>query len=305
MHRNSRALRAEDGTRIAWDRVGEGPPLVFANGFTTSNFFWKRVLPRLAERASCITWDYKGHGDSEPARTRAGTRIEAAVDDMRRVMDAAGVEAATLVGFSMGCQVVLEAWRHLPERIDALVTILGPYRAMLDTAFHPRIGGTIHWLMRHAGDRTAPLAMDVLSRVMLRPWSYELGQKLDLVGPVAPREDIRDYVEHFTTLDPVTVREMGLHAAAHTAGDLLHTIRVPTLIVSGEHDVFAPSFLGDDMAAAIPGADLVRLPDGTHTSLFEHPDVIVRAVETFLLGHGLLGTPGRQTPVRSRASSSA
>jgi len=289
MHTNSRSLRAKDGTRIAWDRIGDGPALVFANGFTTSNFFWKRVIPPLAQRHTCVTWDYKGHGNSQPARTRAGTRMEAAVDDLRRVMDAAGLEHATLVGFSMGCQVVLEAWRHIPQRIDALVATLGPYRAMLDTVFHPRIGGTIHWLMRHAGDRTAPLALRAMSAIVLQPWSYRAGQRLDMVGPAAPREDIREYVEHFATLDAITVRDMGLHAAAHTAGDLLHTIRVPVLIISGENDVFAPAFLGDDMYAAIPNSDLVHLPGGTHTSLFEHPDVIIRSIEIFLLKHGLGG----------------
>ena len=60
-------VEARDGTAIAYRDEGSGPALVFTSGYTSSDFYWERLLPRFRGRARLITWDLKGHGRSEPA----------------------------------------------------------------------------------------------------------------------------------------------------------------------------------------------------------------------------------------------
>jgi pimeloyl-ACP methyl ester carboxylesterase len=239
-------------------------------------------LPRWAARHRVVSWDYKGHGESEPAKTDAGTTIPALADDLRRVMDAAEVERAVLLGFSMGCQVVLEAWRHMPERIAGLGLVLGPAGRLFETALRPLAGPALQRLLRHVPSPWLPPVFGAAHQVARLPGSVTLGRWLRLYGR-STGTDIRRYVEHFGRLDPHTVSRMALHGGEHDARDVLPTIRVPTLVVVGDRDVFAPPHtVGLPMHAAIPGARLLRIPDGTHGSLFEHPDPIDRAVTELL-----------------------
>lgn len=274
----SRFVSAADGTRIAFREVGEGAPIVLANGLSTSDFFWHHLVPRWAPRHRVVSWDYKGHGDSEPAKSDAGTTIPSLVDDLQRVMDAANVERGVLLGFSMGCQVVLEAWRRMPERIAGLGLVLGPAGRLFDTALRPLAGPAIQRLLRHVPSTLLPPVFEAAHRMAQLPGTVTLGRWLRIYGR-STGTDIRRYVDHFGRLDPRTVARIALHGGEHDARDVLPTITVPTLVVVGDLDVFAPArTVGLPIHAAIPAARLLRLPDGTHGSLFEHPDEIDRAV---------------------------
>lgn len=276
---------AADGTRLAWRSVGDGPPLVLANGVSTTDTFWVRLRPAWARRWRVITWDYKGHGDSEPARSEAGTELSSLADDLRRVMDAAGVERAPLVGFSMGSQVVIEACRHFPDRIAAVVSLLGPARRMLDTAFRGR-GPWIERGLRALPDRAVP-ALHRVAKVALRlPGAYRAGRLFGFYGEETSALDVAQYIDHFDRFHPLTVVRIVRSAARHDTGDLLPglvlRLGVPLLVVTGRHDAFAPADLvGVPIWATASGSRLVVLADGTHGSLFGHAHRIERVVEEF------------------------
>ncbi len=283
MHLQSSTTEAADGTRLAYRTMGEGLPLVLANGLSTSDFFWHYLRPAWTRRHRVISWDYKGHGDSEPARTDAGTTIPALVDDMRRVMDAAEVERGVLIGFSMGCQVIAEAWRQMPDRIAGLVFLLGPAGRLFDTALRPVMGPGLQQLMQRLPSRLLPPVFGVARRMVKLPGTVTMGRWMRLYGR-STGMDIRRYVEHFERLDPHSVVQMALHGGKHDARDVLPSIDVPTLVVAGDRDVFAPSkTVGLPMHAAIAGARLLQIPDGTHGSLFEHPWIIGDAIDQLLL----------------------
>ena len=117
MSANRGSTVARDGTRISYAVLGDrGPYWVLVNGYGTTDFYWRYLIPHFRDRVRFVTWDLKGHGASEPARSEVGCSIPEAADDLRRVMDAAGVHRAALLAFSLGCQIILEAWRHIPDR---------------------------------------------------------------------------------------------------------------------------------------------------------------------------------------------
>lgn len=284
-----RSIIAEDGTRVAYRVTGRGPALLLCNGITTSDFFWTHLRPRWARRFTVITFDLKGHGRSEPARTRGGVSMPALARDALKVLTAEHVSEAIFVGFSMGCQVALEAYRLAPARVRALVLLLGPSGKVLDTALGP-VGPALHRVLRVLPAAGFRLAFRATQRVVAMPGGRHFAQILRLIGPVS-REDIQLYVDHYLRdIDPPTLSAMALAAQEHDAADLLPRIGAPTLIVAGDRDVFAPSArCGEPMHRAIPGSELVRLPTGTHTSLFEHHREIGAAVERFADLHLSLG----------------
>lgn len=283
---NDRSLVAADGTQVAYHihQGGPGPTLVLTNGITTSNFFWTHLHRRWAPGHTLINWDLKGHGRSGPARSPEGASISALADDLLRILDAAGVERGVLAGFSMGCQVTLELYRRAPERVSALVLLLGPAGRVFDTALGP-LGKLLHGSVQRMSPRVFALGLKGMQRVVGSPFGYRLGRGLRMIGPEAARADVQRFIDHFVAdLDPPTLAAMVLAAQAHSAEDLLPRIAVPTLVVGGDSDIFAPgSRVAVHMQRKIPGSELLRLPYGTHTSLFEHHVEIGAAIDEFLI----------------------
>lgn len=292
---------ARDGTPIAYldrpvdrsvDRAHRGAgatPLVFTSGYTASDFYWRHLLARLDGRARLITWDLKGHGRSGPANDPGAVGVADSVDDLRRVLDACGVERAVLVAFSLGCQVILEAWRTIPERIAGLVPILGTFERPFDHLLHPRLGPTLFRAFARVGPRVARVALRAGWLQGALPGSFRVSQRLGLIGPRVARADMAPFFAHMRRIHGPTWARMGIAAQAHSARDLLPTITAPTLVVAGGRDTFTPWHLSEHMARTIPGAELAYLPEATHTGLLEFPEEIGAALDAFLAARGLLG----------------
>jgi len=280
---------AQDGTPIAFKSWGEGTALVFTNGYSASDFYWRHLFAHLDGRAQLVTWDLKGHGLSGPARSLDAVTVLDSVDDLRRVMDAAGVERAVLIAFSLGCQIILEAWRQMPERISALVPILGTYGRPFDNLVHPAFGAAAHRLMAHLPGRLMGLGLKLGGYASMLPGTFRLSQLTGSIGRRATKRDMMPFFEHLTQIDGPTWHAMGLAAQGHSAEDVLESIEVPALIVAGAHDTFTPVELGEEMARRIPGAEYLFLTEGSHTSLLEDGPEIAARLERFLRDHELLG----------------
>lgn len=281
---------AADGTPLAYRVAGpeDGPAIVFTNGYATSDFYWKSLARHLQEEARVITWDLKGHGRSGAARDLQSVTIADSADDLRRIMDAAGVDSATLAGFSLGCQITFEAWRHFPDRIRAMIPILGTYGRPFDSLLHPALGRSLYAAFRTAGPRAAPFLVASAYFGLKTPVAHTINQTFGMVGRNVGRTTMQPFYDHFALIDPKTWVAMGIAAQDHTARDLLPQIDVPVLIIAGGRDLLTPNRLSHEMLDLIPNADLLTLPHATHSGLFEFPEEISHAVDSFLRAQNLL-----------------
>jgi pimeloyl-ACP methyl ester carboxylesterase len=293
MYRTNRFVRAADGTHIAYRVDGEGPNLVYVNGFACTDSYWVYLHERFKSRATQLVWDFKGHGNSEAARDIDSVTIPGMVDDMLRVMDDAGIETATLLGFSLGSQIVLEAWRHAPDRIDAIIPMLGPYEYTFNTALPWGLGKGLYQVFKRIGPGQASVSLNVLSKMSRSSVIYALLKLSGMVGGSVPYEDMEPFFEHLGDVDGPTLVQLAIAAQNHSAGDILEDIGVPTLIVTGGRDSLAPPRLGREMERRIPDSELLIVEDATHTGILGHNQLIEDRVERFLDEHGLLATPGR------------
>ncbi len=282
------SITAADGTRIEYTVQGRGPALVLNNGLTTTHLFWKYLAPRWRERHTIVMWDLPGHGTSSAAGSPRSATIEGQPDLLTRVMDAAGVESAVQVGFSVGCQVALEMARQYPQRCDAMVLLLGAACHVLSTTRLPLPAPLLSRLLRGIPDRSfTPLARR-FAQLANQEISYQAGRALGMLGAKAPRSDIREMMEHMLLVDPPTIRRMAVSAEDHSAMDVLASLEVPVLIVAGDRDPFAPATkVGERMHRAAPASEFVLIEGGTHTALLEEPEQIADIVEDFLARHGL------------------
>ena len=236
---------------IAYQVVGDGPiDLVFVPGFMSHvelNWeyeFYADPLRRLAAYSRLIVLDKRGTGLSD--RPFGLGTFEERMDDVRAVMDDAGVERANLMGVSEGGALcALMAATH-PERVASLVLMAAacPGRFDFDEA-------------RNA------VVLDYIEH------NWNTGRALDLFIQNPPDREVAlghlaRYERYCCT--PSIAREIMRRSLESDITDIVPTVAVPTLVVHAERDPLVPFSHGQFYADHIPGAVLAPLDLGVHGS---------------------------------------
>ncbi|HEX5656218.1 MAG TPA: alpha/beta hydrolase, partial [Polyangiales bacterium] len=257
---NDRTLLAADGTTIAYGVQGSGPAIVLTNGLATTSYFWKYLAPHWAARHTVITWDMPGHGRSGPARSDATAAIEGMPAIIERVMLAAGVERAVQIGWSVGCQVVLELYRQRAARCQALVLLFGPAAHALRGTRLPLSGGILDTMLRGPGGVTFARVLLTGAQLARLPGIVGIIRRLGLVGS-ASDEDVRGLIREMMDIHTPSARKLACSAEDHSGLDVLKRLAVPLLIMAGDRDPFAPpAEIGERMHELAKGSEYVRLP---------------------------------------------
>ena len=118
-------VTSKDGTAIAFDRVGVGPPVILVDGALSSRSGSLNgpLAALLASRFTAFTYDRRGRGDSGDTPPYA---LEREVEDIEALVDEAG-GSAFLYGISSGAVLALEATRRLPTKITKLALYEPPF----------------------------------------------------------------------------------------------------------------------------------------------------------------------------------
>ena len=132
------------------------------------------------------------------------------------------------------------------------------------------------------------LAETILRTTLRLPGVFAATKALGVVHPdLCPKEEFEPYFAHLRQLDLRVYFALAQDLLTHDASDLLPSIRLPTLVVAGERDLFTPLSRSQELASAIAGAELLVLRGGSHAALVEQPDLINLTLEKFLRAHGL------------------
>ncbi len=283
MHRCD--LSSYDGTRLRVYEGGNprGSPVVLVNGLGGNVITWRPLVRALEPHHHVVCFDYRGLFGSDPAMD-GDYSIPAHARDLAAVLDAYGMARPTLIGWSMGVQVILEHLREQPHRASAFVAINGtpgaPFRTVFDQNLHAEMHAIFRVIKAHwrkvrfvrpfvRDRRVVSLFLEVLKGVGLtssavdRELFYELGMEwIEL--------DLGIYSRIFHAL------------ADHDATDVLRRVRVPSLLVGGDKDLMTPLHRTALMASEIPRGEMLVVPGGTHFSLVEYPERIVPRVVDFV-----------------------
>lgn len=277
---------SKDGTRLHLSYGGPKDgltPLICANGVGVSTFFWNHLGTHFSAEREVVVWDYPGHGVSDHPKKLSALTLPRLADDLLRVLDARGIDRAVLLGHSLGCQVILEAYHQAPDRVAGLVPVLGTYRSPADHFLHPAVGPRLFKLGYALGQRAPKALTKLVQRTLSWDYAWPIARHSGLIHTdMARREDIQPYLDNLAEQDLQVFLEVLKAAQAHDAGPYLSEIQVPTLVVSGERDVFTPKALSIAMAQAIPGAEILEIPRGSHAALVEQPELFNLRLEKFL-----------------------
>lgn len=278
---------AEDGTRIwyAWSEhpsESESLPLILCDGIGCDGFIWPYLIDHFRDERPIVRWHYRGHGRSDAPGDLSRLSLQDLSADLKTVLDALNIERGVLAGHSMGVQVILESWRHFPERIAGFVPICGAFERPADT-FH----GTD--LYRPAFEqaikvvKSAPRISSLLwKRLAPTRLALLIARYTEINRHLVRTADFMPYLEHIGHMDADLFFRMLEFAIDHSARDALPTIDAPTLIVAGDQDKFTPVDCSIEMHELIPDSELLILEGGTHTAPIELPDELEERLEPFL-----------------------
>jgi 3-oxoadipate enol-lactonase len=250
--------------RIAWERRGEGPPLVLIHGLGYARWGWEPVADLLARSFEVVLFDNRGIGESD-APPGPYTTAQLA-DDTLRVIDEAGLERTHVVGTSLGGMVAQELVLAHPERVARLVlactTPGGP------NAFP--IPERTQALIAAAGTLEPAVALRRFVENALAP-----GASNGLVE--------RILAHRLANLQPLEAWQAQAAAgAAFDVFDRLGEIRQPTLVLHGTDDAVLDVRNADLLAERIPDARVELFPGCGHLFFWEQPQRFVQAVTEHL-----------------------
>lgn len=261
----------DDGVELAVEQHGAGAPFLLIHGFTGAKEDFSDHVERFAVHARVVTFDHRGHGESDHAPDAGGYSLDRLAADVLAVADALGLERFRLLGYSMGGMVARRLALRAPERVDALVLMgtssgppdgIDPDLADLAAEVALTEGMTA---LRALLDEVDVLGSEADRRVRAtRPGYDEFNaRKWARVSPVAYAALAREIVRQ-----PVELEEMA-------------EIGCPTLVVVGDQD---ERFLEDAyrIADRIPDATLVVIPDAGHAPQFENPEEWFMAIDGFV-----------------------
>jgi len=247
-----------DGVQIAYDVVpgpAEATPLLLTHGYGASQAMWRPNLATLAATRTVVTWDMRGHGQTDSPQDPQLYSHEHTVDDMVAVLDACDIPVAAVGGLSLGGFMSLDFRRAHPGRVRCLL--------LFDTG-----PGFSKEESRQAWNDYARRTADRLER--------------DGTAALSTSPEVAWVTADVTGLAHAARGMLTQHDASVITS--LRDITVPTLILVGAGDT---KFLAaaDYMANAICHAEKVVVPDAGHAANIDQPGAFNDAVTGFLARH--------------------
>ncbi|RFA17222.1 alpha/beta hydrolase [Subtercola boreus] len=260
----SEAFNPVDGTRIAYQEVGTGTPLVLVHGSALSRAIWRGFgyVKALRNDYRLILLDMRGHGLSGKPHGPADYAMTLVLQDLLAVYDVAGIDAAHFMGYSFGARVGFSLADAHPERMLSLISAGGTYR----------LGkGTVSSLFFPGYDEALESGG---MRAFLDGWEAEAGVAIDPATTNA-----------FLANDPVALQAYFRQLAVEQGVDekRLASIQTPALLLAGTDD--RQRYIDSERAAGLmPHARFEPLPGRGHGDTLFPAGPVLELVQPFLAG---------------------
>jgi len=252
-------LVATPGSFVSFDVASDDPMI---------ELFFRR----LASFTRLIRFDRRGMGASDPVPLDALPSLESYSEETLAVMDAVGSErAAIMAGYDAGPMAIHLAATH-PERVSALVLSNTSARPLADDDYPIGLD---------------PEAADQLIAMVAETW----GSESQVALFVPSKADDSRFLAWFAKLQRLTISpgQASAYLRAMMEVDvrsMLESIVAPTLVLHREGLPIVPLAQAEYVAEHIPDARLVTVPGRDAPFIWEHPDLVLDAMEEFLTGVG-------------------
>ncbi len=260
--------RTASGARIAYASAGSGPPLVMVPGWLSHiEHLWSHSAAASARAKFCgahrFTWyDRLGCGLSD--REGFPLSLENDVEQLRAVLDSAGIKRANLIGYSFGAPPAAVLAARYPERVE---------RVVFYSAFAR--GSAI----------TTPERMEALKHLVRANWGLGSRTLATMLVPNGSAQDL-DWFSHFQRMATTASMAEALleHLWNMDARDALPEVRVSATVLHNRYDRAVPLAAGREVASLIPGAEFHVFEGNEHDPFIRDSGNVVDAILAAVAG---------------------
>ena len=246
-----------EGCDLSYTVRGAGPPVLLIQGVGVQGDAWMPQIDDLAADFTCVTFDNRGMGRSQPAAV--AITVEQMARDALAILDAAGLASAHVVGHSLGGVVALQLAITARDRVRSLAllcTFSGGKTAAPPT---PRM----IWLGARTRIGTRRMRRHAFLQLVMPP------------GRIADAEQLAESVAELFGHDladqpPIVAEQLRALRQADLSPRLGELPHCPVLVMTGHHDPIGPPSAGRALAAAIRDARYVEVPDASHGLPISH-----------------------------------
>lgn len=247
-----------DGVDIWYEAYGNGPAITFLHGRAGNGASWWRQIAHFSRTHTVVVFDQRGFGRSPCVRD--DFRAEALSGDIAAVLDAAGVTRSLLVSQSMGGISAMRFARDFPDRTAGLI-VSSSLAGIVPMEIRRRLAA-----FERANTVTLPDRAFAPGYSAREPALYELYKQI---------------LSFNTVFDPDwRARIAGADQSFEPAD--FSDYAVPTTFVVGEHDQFFPPAFVHEVAAWVPWATVIDVPDVGHSPYWEAPENFNEVVGNWL-----------------------
>lgn len=260
---------------LATEVTGTGPPVVFVHGSWTDRHAWNAVIPELADRYRVVTYDRRGHSQSDRPPGKPGLAAHAA--DLAALIDHLEAAPAHVVGHSFGGAVALEAAVSHSDQVASLC--LHEPAAFALVSSDPEL--------RTALEQARQLEQQVTHEILAG--NHEQAARTFVETALGPGA---------WEMFPEHVRRTMIHNAPTVPGEFdaeyhtpepgrLTTITAPVLLTGGGQSPPGYPFAAilDRLASLLPAADRYTFQQAGHVPHRTHPEELAQVVDDFVAQH--------------------
>jgi pimeloyl-ACP methyl ester carboxylesterase len=245
-----------NGIGVHYDVSGNLTPVLLNHGYAATGRMWEPQQRALGDHHRVITWDMRGHGETDSPDDPTQYSETLTVEDMLALLEFLGVERTVVGGLSLGGYISLAFYMKHPDMVSALVLC-----------------------------NTGPGYRNSKARAEWNRMAERLAQGLEERGleALGSSAEVRATAHQHRSAQGLAHAARGMLAQVDArAIDALPHVQVPTLIVVGERDrMFQDA--SQYMAAKIPGARLEVIPGAGHAANLDQADAFNRVLREFLI----------------------
>ena len=266
-----RSIRANDGTKLEYEIVGSGPPLVMLHGLLANRFTFSRQREVFAEHFRLILLNFRGSaGSNDPLPSNYGVGASD-LDDLRAVLDAEKFESVSLFGHSSGGATAFLFATQSPERVDRLVLLEPTLTRLMPPTEYTRITAENEKFAAIA-DAESPSACLQATVASMGGASWA---KLD---PETQTDRLKGLAGSAPFIGP---HLRSLNALAVTEEDTL-TLRPPTLLLYGANSFWFEKFIADRFRTLRPDLRVLTVENASHNVHRDRADIVNAEAMAFL-----------------------
>ena len=262
------------GRRIYYERHGaSGDPTACVHGSFVDHTDWSAVVPRFATALEVVTYDRRGHGQSEPGARSRPVRDDA--NDLAGVLEAADLFPAHLIAHGYGGAVALRLAVDRPELVRSFAIHEPPFVGLLRGSDDSAAAAEL--VEQEVADLRAAVAhgaSEAAARRLVDRCSLEEGAWDRLPAPLR---------RQFAARAPLWAEEFGDPEAMDPDPTELHDLLVPTLVTMGDQSPGVLRRVVEALAGVLPHARVQELADCGHVPHVTRPDLYAAVVGAFLL----------------------